>query len=440
MCGGRAEVAGPLNRRIHEATSRALCRLAFVLLAALPLAVCLSWCALQFVPAVGRWQVQRQLAPVNAALGLSVHAERVQFLTPHRTVVRNVEIRHPETRMLIGSAAEIMIVRRRDQWSVQLQHVELHASQLNAAGARIHDWLLCQPQQSRATVVSANQLTIHDQVHGARSLEHVTAKLFPGLDETWLSLQAQLEAEDPGTAKVVVHRYHDPQRLVTRAQIRTQDTALPCWLVGLAWPDAKALGSQAQFSGTLDWEASQRGWQANVESSVTIDHFPLSSLFWTSADITGSGRLEIQRASISQAGVALLTGQLAVGPGRVGRQALEAARQPLGLTVDRSVISGSARDVGFDQAYCFFHIVPSSLHWVGSLSDARGNLAVRTEQQWQIPIPLSRVVNYLETAQRTGPDVDPPLGRLTRMAMRWLPLESESLVPDDGQSSLSSNP
>jgi hypothetical protein len=99
--------------RVHESTTRALCRFAFVALGLLPLALCLVWSAQAFLPTYQRQQASRWEQLLSSQIGAQLKIAAVESLAPQRYALHEVRLLHPETSVELGRARRADIERAR---------------------------------------------------------------------------------------------------------------------------------------------------------------------------------------------------------------------------------------------------------------------------------------------------------------------------------------
>lgn len=475
-------MAGHHDRRMHESTSRWLSRVAFVVLGALPLALCLSFCVLQYLPSFHQWRVERWQTRLTALLGLAVEIASVEELSPTQTRLCGVRFRHPESKVEIGNVHQVVVDRYLELCRIHVDQLVIEGSTLNLGWRLLHDFVLCRPDHTRlAMQLTADRLTIHGPE--SSSVSDILINLWPGIDATqigidFLPTERMIEEPDRSSSlqpiRVSLKRHHAEGDQRTDVQLRALTTPLPCSLVKWIWPAASDFGIQAKIQGVVDLSCTEAGWNLGVgrwsggdpppaqrSPPVRISGVDFRRLFSLEASssgeessgkthFAGTGTLWLQRAEVTERRIEYLWGVADIDSGSVSTRFLQTCSQQLGILLVDELMRPARLEVAFGKAQIHFCVDAStkSLHLAGALpggglvQGASGNLASRSN--WEQPIPLERLASVLqlsasdsseflrETDERSDAYANSgeKASRLADLTMRWLSLRDDvSLQP-----------
>ncbi len=417
--------------QVHESTARALCQLTFLLAGVLPLALCLYWSAQQFLPTYQRHQAKQWEQWLTAHLGVAVTVAAYESRAPDRFALHEIRLSHPETAAAIGRVRLAEVERREGKWAIRLTQSELEGSELATAWRIAHDWFLCRPRPAaQAARVGMDELTIHSAPGQKHTLRELTMSLLPTPQATLLSMQFRSDgplAARPANDKPmqwIVKRHHTAAGLKTEMQLRTETHEIPIGLLtGLA-PWVERLGTDAQFSGTLDVDLRHDAWRAMLAGGKLskIDLATLTSD--ADARVSGMGQVQFEQLALSQRGIELAYGRGEIRDGSMAAGLFHSLGKYLGVTA-RETNQVSA--YGFESLEFAVHIRQPSLHLWAQMSDAQGLLAAR--QQWEQAVPLENVVAALANCADPGVVTaqaselaNLPTTWLSKQALVWLPL------------------
>ncbi len=408
------------DRRFHESTSRAICRLAFVLLGAVPLLWCTAFSVLQLTPVYKGWLTARWEQTLEQALDLPVEIESVEPVSPNVTVLRGLVFSHRETGALLCRASSLRLENYSGQCLVRVESSEIDGARMREAWEHLHDFVLCRPY--RFLVQTSLQIdSLH--VHGAddsHDLSNIRARVFPEDKSTWLDMSFLIEPSDESDAagmaptKIVLRRYHEESMLTTESRINAGDRPLPCSLVQRLVPELKNLGPQAELLGTIFVDVSRDGWVAqikgadheNSDARATIRNVDFARLSWSLPDlIEGVGSIDVHQARFGNKGIESLQAALILQDGGwISSLALEKMQRFLGVAVEPGLIERSPQGVHFQLGYFKFELSAAGLRLTGyepSLGTMLGGrnrqaLAWRPNEGWRETIPMANLVAVLQ--------------------------------------------
>lgn len=438
-----------MARRLHESTSRGLCRLAFLMMAVIPLIACVCFCAVQFFPSYQRKLTRDWETQISAVTGMDVSIGRVETLKPNSWRLTDVVVKHPESDALVASVSALSLTYVRETLIINAgadSIVQVDGAQFGKTWERLHETLLCQPNKKYNSLVEAQQVTFRSQ--GAeQQLCNLTMSLGPSLlldreaPATRMTVQFQLaQSESAGSGQtsaanertaLVLRRSHDD--LTTQMLVHTGAAPLPCSLVRIFWPQAEQFGLASRFVGDLLLVAGD-DWVASVpeNSTFAIDRVDFGSLCWNDLEELGcSGRIQLLPGTeVGQLGVQNLSGIVSLQRGRISRELLLRAKAGLGLELSESVLQSAVRDLSFEAGHLQFFVSQGALFLTGAVTqDASGTLlASRANAMWGQAVPLSNLVHVVERF----PAGVGPRSRLAKAVWKWLPIEGQSRTAENG--------
>ncbi|RMF44240.1 MAG: hypothetical protein D6753_03115 [Planctomycetota bacterium] len=454
-----------MRRRLHESTSRWLSQLALLVLAILPSAGVVAYCAWAQLPWYGLRQRSHWQSLVSSACGLNVRIDAAEALAPHATLLRGVELLHPETNATLAEVSRVRVQQVAGQWLLEVGEVRIAADDMDVAWQAVEPFLLQRPGRTAVVSLAAHQVVVAGH-RGTQCLADFQLALLPDAAATRLSMQFRLttadsdralrkdpldqghegaalrgEVNDSGDAdlaRINIMRLHRDADLPTLFQLRTGATPLPCTLLEPFWPTVKAFGEKAAVLGIADFRRNQQGWRLMVDDRGGAEHglpvhqtgglllqdVDFAALPWKPGmGLTGQGWIWIGQGVVGAEGIELLRGGIRCGPGRISQQLLASLARELFVQVDAGLRTASVAMVPYEQGIFHYQIAPSSVRLAGAMDggamlvDGQGVLAARAD--WQSAIPLTNLAQALDQVlvrnQRTGERN--PLGRLAGGAL-----------------------
>ncbi len=364
---------------MHERTQRAIAQLLFVFCCALPTLATLTCVLATWTP----WYHHRVLSGIEKhisfASGMIVRIEDFQRSAPSTVHLIGVRLVNPETLQEVAQVREVEWAEGGGEVSILLRQPELQSSQLQSAWKLIHDRFLCDPKRTELPVrIAANDLTIHSR-SGAMTLRDVGAWLRPTGKSVEAAVQcvpANYHFDAPVTVKV--NRDRDTVKPTTRWTLDTGRTPLPCSALADYLPVLNALGSKAEFMGTMRWHSDASDWIVDL-GGATFDKVALDRLFERQAHrLSGEATIHLDRCRIDPSQRRSdIVGSIRSKDGIIGRSLLLSAQQHLGFKVN---FPDGVDDVPYDLFAIEFNINSTQLELNGICQYEPGfnNLAAGT--------------------------------------------------------------
>lgn len=349
---------------MHERTQRAIARLLFVFCCALPTLATVVCVVATWTP----WYHQRVLrgmeAQISVASGMIVRIDDFRRSAPSTVHLSRVRMVNPETLREVAIVREVEWDKQSDVVSILLHQPELQSSQLQNAWKLIHDRFLCDPERTdRPVRFAANDLTIHSR-NGAVTLRDVGAWLRPSGNSVEAAVQcipANYQLDSPVTVKV--NRNRETGTPKTNWMLDTGHTPLPCSALADYLPALDALGSEAEFIGTMRWQSDSSDWIVDL-SGATFDKVALDRLFERQSHrLSGQATIQLDRCRIDPSQRRSdIVGSIRASDGRIGRSLLLSAQQHLGFEVR---FPDGDDDVAYDRLAIAFNINSTQLELDG---------------------------------------------------------------------------
>lgn len=453
MADGRRQAR--LGWQIHESTARRLCQLAFLLLGALPVAVCLAWSGLGFLPAYQRSLAHRWERLLSDQLGVHVRVARYEAQAPERFRLHGIELRHPETGERIGGVQQVAATRAAGKWAIDFSQPELEQRELASAWKIVHDWFLCRPQRYlTSTELKIDELRIL-RGNAEQSLHDIKLEMTPKRDALRVGIGFRVvqpgaspansttrrDRDNAGVAcALTIERYHNRNNLRTIISLKTGDGALPCSLVQGLVPQIQRLGNDAQFAGDLRLDQGGQDWWSLSLTKASFTGVDLGQLTAaTEVPISGRGQIYFEKLDVGPQQIDIARGGLTIEAGQMPSRMLAAIAAHMDVSLRET---NTVTHYGFDSLRVGFHVEPSQLRLVGGMTDRHGVLAARDESRWHQALPLQRVLDVLASCSgaRTV-DAVRAAGGLGKQALLWLPFDDQSAARvADARTELGSNP
>ena len=254
---------------MHERTERALCRLAFLLLCALPTLSVMSLTVLTWTPWYHNRQVQSLEDALSQRLGVNVSISDMHRPTPSSWQLDGVEFTDPETGNLVSKVRSVSYAEKNGMVLISLAQPELQAAQLSLIWRIVHDRFLCQPELlGQAVTLTAQDLSIHSRLRGI-TFSPVRVRIDSKAEATraWVQfLLADWSPEDmPATVSVTRTRSGDAPK--THWELQTGSRPLPCSVLADYLPVMRMLGLDAEFSGLLSWHMERDDYFVRLQEA-----------------------------------------------------------------------------------------------------------------------------------------------------------------------------
>lgn len=409
-------MSGRKARKLHESTSRAMCRLGFIVLAVMPLVACTLMAVAQWTPVYQSWLRGHYEGVLTARLGFPVSIASVETLSPYRTRFGEVRVQDPENGAEVARAGLVVLSTAGASTQIKIFGAKLPArssdkDRLRLSWQTIHDAFLCRPSEheSRASVLCDRISVGHfvlDQVRldVSSQREQTLAKVqFAAATRDQLAASQDDQQRSTSALKEVTQiellRRHGGEERATEIVVRFPDGGLDVALAARVFPGVQRLGSSAIIEG--EFGAFQRGeaawgfccgeslWSGQFlthllpaatrdtgQHALEIRNVDYGTLCWTSPlDLAGSGKLMLQDVLYNpEHEFQAFHIRTEISEGRIGCMPLQQAEKFVGIKLSPDLLGVRRGDLAFDKAVWQFKIDSQSalLHVWGYFADGIG--------------------------------------------------------------------
>jgi hypothetical protein len=390
------------RKPLHEATRRALCRLAFVLLALLPVLCAFTLSALEFVPAYQRARAVAWQRELSRQLGVGIEIASVELRSPERLLLHGVKVLDPETRAVIARVPQVDWVQGASGVAVRLHRPEVQAGQLSRGWWTFHEQFLCRPAvRNQVAVVILEQVTVRGAVQEDLQLSQVRieGKWTPEQATLTASLQWAGQAEE-APAQLRLARWHASGRQATQLELASGSAPIPCRLASQFCPEVSELGPAAGFLGDLTLRLEPQRWQVRTKGHFTaLD----CGQFTDPAQLAGSGQLWLADLVADEGGLRSVHGQLFINEGRISHKLLLAASAYMHVQLAQEVLAARVNSHAFEQLALDFDLDARGLQISGLLQHSADGKVVYH--------PGTIVADRVGTLAAKSPTARVPLGQ-----------------------------
>ena len=383
---------------------------------------------------IGAWSLQR-LRPGYAQryadelavrLGLRVELAGLTHPRPGTSRLEGIRLIDPETGQPIASADRVTIVRGNRRMLVIMDGAAVQRDRLDRIWELTHDRILRQtddmPFDSR---VQCNQLLVRDAKDSV-VLKGVTIDVEHVATDPKATWRFRL-ADTAEPIQVSVLRSQRSDNLLTRFELDTESTPLPCSLMRPFSEIFQSLGDQTVFQGHIWAEHSASGWDGELAGHLSgID---LAGLVGSTSthQLTGLATAVVQSMRFKRSQVQSARGTVSAGPGTISGSFLNAAVRVLGLSSSTKSPPLPQTQLPYRQMDLGFVIESSGLSLYGLCPSDEGVgtvLVLADTQRTRIGQPAERSVPVVNLVRTLVPERQllVPAARETLSLLRMLPL------------------
>jgi hypothetical protein len=318
---------------MHERTERAFCRLAFLVLCALPTLATVGFTLTTLTPWYHNAEIRQLENVLSQRLGVSVRIGGLQRPSPGAWQLEDVRLADPETKVEVARVRTVFYASVDGEVRLHLSQPEIQSTQFPLVWRVVHDRFLCQPDLLGTRLrLRAQDLSVISHPQGL-TLSPVNVWIEPDDQQTNAGIRFSLVGSNPADepATLSVSRVRDGDKPRTRWELRTGSSSLPCSVMADYLPVMRRLGIDAEFSGMLRWEVDREDYTVQLLGAKFKQVNMLDLFEPFDQQVSGRGTIEIQsltrhsRRPISEA-----TGKINITEGRIEVGLLRAMAQSLG--------------------------------------------------------------------------------------------------------------
>lgn len=305
---------------MHERTERALCRLAFLVLCALPTSLVVAMTVVTWTPWYHQCQIRKMELALTQRLGVTVAITDMQRPSPGAWQLEGVKLSDPETGAKVATVRTAFYAKVDGEVRLHLAQPEIQSDQLGLVWRVVHDRFLCQPDLlGQRLRLRAQDLSLHSQPQGL-TLSPVDVWIEPRGDETRAVAQFSLAGWNPSEkpAQLAVTRFRGGAKPRTVWELQTGSRSLPCSVLADHLPVMRRLGIDAEFSGLLRWQLDREDYSVELKEArfANVNMLDLFEPF--DYHVSGKGLIELQSLTRhSGRSVSEAIGKLTIQNGRV---------------------------------------------------------------------------------------------------------------------------
>jgi hypothetical protein len=365
----------------HDRTRRLLCRMLFLLFGVLPTGAVLAWSA-----AINSEGYRTATCEeISAALGYQVRATSISHPRQEVTLLEGFELVDAETNKILLRSSRVEIYN--DQ---QSQTIDLHRPELNIAGRNW--WLPIIQRRLRLGNLKHPPLHLHASEitltwpDGKQTLRDCTADVSSSAERN--SAIAKFQFGDAPSAEPIqlqFRRTSDAGQPISKIDLITGSTALPCSLLAAAMDRENSFGTASTFRGTFRFHDGSDGYHAQVSDGF-IEQVDLSTFVRRhfAGACSGTAQIQLQHAVFHDGQAEELKGSIHASSGSISGSALDAIGISLRLRPPQNW--NTPAEVPFDQLAAEFTLTNTGLNITGRCNSPPEGVVLRTRNQpilWQ---------------------------------------------------------
>jgi hypothetical protein len=353
---------------LHETTQRRVCRVAFVVCAAVPTLLTFAW----VVHAQRPWREADWRCTLSQQLHVRATVEQIASPRPGVVCLKKVRLADLRSDRPLGELDEIRVQWRGQQLTLVADHLRIEAESFPTLAAMLATWLSATElpaidlQVKRLTIVGSSQQTLsllHVRVQSQRKAAQAQQ----------LAIQAILPAAEQGGATQTLRLVAEQRGKLTTATLDTDSARLPSWLLADLLPSvARCAG--ATFTGSVRLKGDAQ--QVSGSLHGRLDNLTVSD--WLGPDsphrVRGTAHVELDQLTWRGDRVVAAHGILYAANGSLGNSLLfdmikrfYCVPGPLAGSKTNSV----EKMQSFDELACGFHISSAGITLTGKCASLR---------------------------------------------------------------------
>lgn len=261
-------------KTMSDNSRRIVCRLAFILLCAVPLGFVLY----RICHPVTNLQWQQA---IKADFGLTTRIGQVETPLPFVTVFRDVVLMDDSGLKPLAELDELQFIAGPTNEVQVAGPVQLDSTSLAKLSQRLRESLHRTHATSSAWNLTINEATLIRQGIGLQEFQTISPiqiSVFPNPEFTDANIEFALaDDSEQNQISLSLHSYRLPSNSHEIFRVNTGTAFLPCWLIEEVLPEVKSLGPLCEFSGFAELEQVKGKWAANFRQ-CQLESVELSSL------------------------------------------------------------------------------------------------------------------------------------------------------------------
>ena len=259
-------------KTMSDNSKRTVCRIAFLLLCALPLSLVVYKI---FHPVTtNQWQ-----QAIKADLGLVSRIGNIETPVPFVTQFSDIQLEDAELGQLVQLDRLKLIIGPTNEIVID-DPLQVNGASLIRIAQRLRDSLLRTHSASKSWRIRLNNLTIVQPQSPLTdplpiSSVEIAVNPYPTITITDIELKLANDTSD-NTVRFSLRRNRDNNEVRETIELATGQSYVPCWLMHEILPDLNSFGPACSFAGFTKLEKGDDGWSGVVEGNFR--QFDLASL------------------------------------------------------------------------------------------------------------------------------------------------------------------
>lgn len=398
---------------------RPLCRLLFVLLCVLPTLWICAWILVRNGPG----QAQRFAQALSARIGLRVELADLRYPRPGVTEVNALKLLDPESHQVVARVERLTVAGQEDRMLLDAWGTVVARDQLPRLWELLHQRVLRQTDELPDTVTLASrELTLRDPQGDVvlRAVGGQLERIDAGPKSTWrFSMPKSSEL-----VHLALTRDRRPDRPVTRLDLVTGTTALPCSMFRAFCPALSELGQRSTFRGNLWTQRSANGWEGEIAGEVAeIDLEPFVGQR-SIHQLSGRAHVKLEELRFAGSRIEKARGTIVAGPGDVSASLLNAAVRAMELVPAGQLPASDDSTIAYRSLDMRFLIDASGLTLHGTCGEPGSGVVMVDSQGPLLMQPRQPTMPVVNLVRALVPDrqLQVPATRQTVSLLRVLPI------------------
>ena len=352
---------------LHETTQRMVCRVLFILCAAVPLVVTIAFILYSLRP----WREADWQESLSQQLHVQAVVEAVFTPRPGVQELKNVRIADLRSQLPLLQVDKIRASWEGDKLLLRIGSLQLQQAHLGSLASTL------------STVMSAKELppvkldlgAVLLQRSQGRRLYLSNAQLQVGqwkASRRLVKVEADLVNPDQVGPQPMLHLEIVQQGATLTTSLDTGGARLPTWVLTELWPSLAGC-PESTFAGRIELEGNCAELKGSLHGR--IEHIDFARWMGDSSphQFTGVGHLVLDDFQWSNKRVDVAHGSLQSSGGSISRQLVSEMQQRLFCNSGPSALNSAEAtgDLSFDELSCGFHLTAKGLTLTGRCQSIR---------------------------------------------------------------------
>lgn len=314
-------------KTMSDNSRRTVCRMAFILLCALPLSLIVYRI---FHPiSATQWQ-----QAIKANLGLTAQIGSVETPLPFVTLFHDVKLLDPERHELIVHLDELKVVMGATNEIIVENKIQIDSSALAMISQQLRQNLMRTHAATDSWKLTLNEAVLmrpNSEIADKLTFAPIQVSVHPYPEYTTAKVEFFSGGfEEP--IEVSMRRYRNEATPRESFSIHSGKTYLPCWILNDFWPDSKSFGKISQFAGYAKFERNGESWNGSIVPGSCFLNMSLSSLSQQFGDAEGLCFVRVANCQLKANKIVSLDLQCSSQSGNIDTATINFAKTHLAAT------------------------------------------------------------------------------------------------------------